>query len=377
MKTPYYFIQEKKLLENLKKIEIVRKLSGAKVLLALKCFSIWPVFPLMRKYMDGTTSSSPYEVRLGYEEFGGETHGFSVGYTKDDILEIRKYSDKIIFNSISQLEQFQSLVKDKSLGLRINPDISYSDYVLADPNKKYSRLGARDRKEIKRILPLINGAMFHCNCDNDDFGAFDMQLKYIESEYASILEKLDWVSLGGGMLFTKEKYPIEKFAIRLKEFSETFNVQVYLEPGEAVIADSASLVTSVVDIVKNRVSIAIIDASTEAHMLDLLTYRVPAKIKTSGKYRYMIAGRSCLAGDEFGIHTFPSKLKVGDIIRIDNAAGYSMVKMNWFNGLQMPSIVVERLNGTIEPVRVFIYEDFKNNISIKLRGGSSCKTSLS
>ena len=374
IKTPYYFIQEKKLLENLKKIEIVRRISGAKVLLALKCFSVWPVFPLMRKYMDGTTSSSPYEVRLGYEEFGGETHGFSVGYTENDIREIRKYSDKIIFNSIPQLERFHPLVKGKNLGLRINPDISYSDYELANPNKKYSRLGARNRKEIKRILPLINGAMFHYNCDNDDFDAFSGHLGYIGSEYSDILHKLDWISLGGGVLFTRKNYPLEAFARRLKEFSDTFNVQVYLEPGEAAIADSASLVTSVVDIVKNKISIAIVDASTEAHMLDLLTYRVPAKIITSGKYRYMVAGRSCLAGDEFGKHSFPKRLKVGDVIKIDNAAGYSMVKMNWFNGLPMPSIVIQRLNGTIEPVRVFIYDDFKNNISIKLKGGELCKT---
>jgi carboxynorspermidine decarboxylase len=366
IKTPYYLIQEKKLLENLKKIQIVRELSGAKVLLALKCFSVWPVFPLMRKYMDGTTSSSPYEVQLGYEEFGGETHGFSVGYTKEDILKIRKFSDKIIFNSISQLEQFYDLVKDKSLGLRINPDVSYSEFDLADPNREYSRLGVRDIKKIKKTLPFIEGAMFHYNCDNADFQAFSDQLKHIEHNFVDILHKIKWVSLGGGVLFTRERYPLEAFAKRIKSFSDRFNIQVYLEPGEATIANSASLMTSVVDVIKNKIDIAIIDASTEAHMLDLLTYKCPAKIHTLGKHAYVIAGRSCLAGDEFGIHTFPKKLKVGDIIKIDNAAGYSMVKMNWFNGLKMPSIVIERLNGTIEPVRVFTYDDFKNNISIKL-----------
>jgi carboxynorspermidine decarboxylase len=235
-------------------------------------------------------------------------------------------------------------------------------------------LGVRDIKKIKKALPLIEGAMFHYNCDNDDFPAFSAQLERIEHKYVDILQKIKWVSLGGGVLFTRENYPIEAFAKRIKDFSDRFNIQVYLEPGEAAIANSASLMTSVVDVVKNEINIAIIDASTEAHMLDLLTYKCPAKIKTSGKFKYMIAGRSCLAGDEFGIHTFPKKLKVGDVIKIDNAAGYSMVKMNWFNGLQMPSIIIERLNGTIEPVRVFIYDDFKNNISIKLKGGESCKT---
>jgi carboxynorspermidine decarboxylase len=366
LKTPYYFIQEKKLLENLKKIETVRNLSGAKILLALKCFSVWPVFPLMRQYMDGTTSSSPNETHLGYDEFGKETHSFSVGYTKEDILEIKDISDKIIFNSISQLERFHKLVKGKDLGLRINPGISFSDFDLANPTRKYSRLGANNPKEIKKILPLINGVMFHYNCDNDDVESFSTSFDYILDQYAYLFKKIKWVSLGGGILFTKNKYPLLRFADRLKRFSEEFGIQVYLEPGEATITDSASLITSVVDIVKNKMNIAIIDASIEAHMLDLLTYRCSAKIETSGKYHYMIAGRSCLAGDEFGIHSFSKKLKVGDIIKIDNAAGYSMVKMNWFNGLKMPSIVVERLNRKIETIRHFNYLDFKNQISIKL-----------
>jgi carboxynorspermidine decarboxylase len=363
IKTPYYFIQESKLLENLKKIKIVRDLSGAKILLALKCFSIWPVFPLMQKYMDGTTSSSPYETRLGYEEFGGETHGFSVGYTKDDILEIKNYSDKLIFNSISQLKRFHKFIKEKNIGLRINPNISYSHYDLADPNKKYSRLGARNLKEIEEILPLINGLMFHYNCDNDDFLSFSSQLEHIEKNFVNILHEISWVSLGGGVLFTRKNYPIKHFAKRLKEFSDRFKIQVYLEPGEAVIANSGSLMTSVVDIVKNELNIAIIDASTEAHMLDLLTYKMPAIINTTGKFKYVIAGRSCLAGDEFGTHSFPKKLKVGDIIQIENAAGYSMVKSNWFNGLKMPSIIIERINGSIEEIRHFSYEDFKKQIS--------------
>ena len=180
-----------------------------------------------------------------------------------------------------------------------------------------------------------------------------------------MLKRLEWVSLGGGLYFTKEGYPLDKFCGPLKKFSDRFGVQVYLEPGEAAITQSATLVTRVVDIVHNEIDIAIVDASTEAHMPDLLIYRTEAKIDINGKgrYPYMVAGRSCLAGDIFGTSAFTSKLKIGSTIRIADAAGYSMVKKNWFNGLQMPSIVVKRLGGGIVVKRRFGYNDFVNCLS--------------
>ena len=367
LKTPYYLIDEQRLVKNLKVIKKIREFSGAKSVLALKCFSTWGVFDLINEYLDGTTSSSPYEARLGYEKFGKEVHAYSVGYSKEDIEEVKNFADKIIFNSISQLKRFQKSITNTNakIGLRINPGISYSHFDLADPARKYSRLGVVNKNSLNEIAPLIKGVMFHFNCENDDFKNFSENIDVISKKYGKILKKLEWISLGGGLYFTKPGYPKDKFCKKLKEFGQKFNVQIYLEPGESVISDCCELVTSVLDIVNNKNDIAIVDASCEAHMLDLLIYRESAKIKTSakGKYKYIIAGRSCLAGDVFGTYKFKSRLKVGSIIKFSNAAGYTMVKKNWFNGLKMPSIAVKRLNGKIDMVRQFGYNDFVDNLS--------------
>ncbi|MDR0978275.1 MAG: carboxynorspermidine decarboxylase [Endomicrobium sp.] len=364
IKTPYYLIDESKLLINLKKIEYVRNSSGAKVVLALKCFSVWAVFGLMCQYMDGTTSSSLYEAKLGYEHFGKETHAFSVAYCAEEIKTLKKISDKIIFNSVSQLDTFYKDVRHMDIGLRINPGISYSHFDLADTSLKYSRLGVTSTKDIMSVLNEVNGIMFHYNCENDDFEIFSKMLNAIALKYEKIFHKVEWVSLGGGLYFTKEGYPLDKFCKKLKDFSEKYNVQVYLEPGEAAITGSCELVTTVLDIVKNVKNIAVVDASIEAHMLDLLTYRLSAKIEHNiGDYRYIIAGRSCLAGDIFGEYSFKNKLKVGSIVRFADAGGYTMVKKNWFNGLKMPSIVIKRLNGKVEIVKQFLYNDFVSDLS--------------
>ncbi|HBC88466.1 MAG TPA: carboxynorspermidine decarboxylase [Lentisphaeria bacterium] len=365
LETPYYFIDEKKLLKNLKVIEQVREISGAKSVLALKCFSTWCVFPLMRKYMDGTTSSSLFEARLGHEKFGKETHAFSVGYSRHDIREMSKFADKIIFNSASQLEMYHDHVKGMKLGLRINPGISYSHFDLADPARKYSRLGVLDRKKVMEMASLISGVMFHFNCENDDFANLAKSLDYIGIKYGTLLKKMQWVSLGGGLFFTKQGYPIKAFCAKIREFSRKFGVQVYLEPGEAAITQTTELVTTVLDVVHNKIDIAIIDASLEAHTLDHLIYRTTAKLAAPapGPHKFMIAGRSCLAGDVFGTYNLKKHLKVGDEVRIADTAGYTMVKKNWFNGVPMPSIVVRRLNGKIDVVRKFGYEDFRDNLS--------------
>ncbi|MDO9543260.1 MAG: carboxynorspermidine decarboxylase [Kiritimatiellia bacterium] len=368
--TPYYLLDERKLLRNLKIIRRVRAVSGAKSVLALKCFSTWCVFPLMRKYMDGTTSSSLFEARLGYEKFGKEVHAYSVGFSARDIRAVRKFADKVIFNSISQLRMYHGDVRGDAarglkVGLRVNPGISYSHFDLADPARKYSRLGVSDKKALRKISALISGVMFHFNCENDDFRQFSSALDFIGRNYSALLKKLEWVSLGGGLAFTKDGYPLEKFCFLLQKFSEKFGVQVYLEPGEAVITNCAELVTTVLDVVHNEVDIAIVDASTEAHMLDHLVYRTSAKIAYpgQGRFKYIIAGRSCLAGDVFGQYRLKTRLKPGSVIRIADAAGYTMVKKNWFNGLPMPSICVRRLDGTLDTVRSFEYKDYINSLS--------------
>lgn len=363
--TPYYLIDEKKLLRNMQIIEQVRLLSGAKSVLALKCFSTWCVFDLMTQYMDGTTSSSLFEARLGFEKFGKETHAYCVGYSETDISTVAKFADKVIFNSISQLERYYDIAKPAKLGLRVNPGFSHSGFDLADPARKHSRLGVADKRMLAQKLPQLSGLMFHYNCENDDLETFSQQLDRIGECYGDMLKQLEWVSLGGGLYFTKEGYPVEAFSKKLADFAAEFGVQVYLEPGESAITGCAELVTSVVDVVHNEIDIAIVDASVEPHMLDLLIYRLSAKMDSTdcGDHRYMVAGRSCLAGDVFGTFQFENKLTIGDEIRFTDAAGYTMVKKNWFNGLQMPAIAVRRLDGRVEVVREFTYSDFLNNLS--------------
>ena len=363
--TPYYLIDEKRLLRNLEIIRHVREVSGAKSVLALKCFSTWSVFGLMRQYLDGTTSSSVLEARLGRDKFGKEVHAYSVGYSRDDVAAVREFADKVIFNSVSQLRQHHRAVRGLKLGLRVNPGHSFSHYDLADPARKYSRLGVADPAALRAVAPLLSGLMFHFNCENDDLDNFCQSLDRIGRRYGALLKNMEWVSLGGGLCFTKPDYPLDRFCARLKAFSKAYGVQVYLEPGEAAITQTAELVTTVLDVVHNEIDIAIVDASTEAHMLDHLIYKTSPKLAApaAGRVKVMIAGRSCLAGDVFGTYSLKARPKPGTTVRFADAAGYTMVKKNWFNGLPMPSICVKRLDGTLETVRRFSYKDYVASLS--------------
>ena len=361
--TPFYLIDETRLLENMRKIERLRARSGAKALLALKCFATWSAFDIMRPYLDGTTSSSLFELHLGREKFGKETHAYSVAWSDDEIDEAIGYADKIIFNSLSQLDRFGDKAAHIERGLRLNPRFSTSGFDLADPARPFSRLGEWDTERLEAAMSRISGVMIHYNCENSDFALFDHQLGRIEAEFGDILKRLDWVSLGGGIHFTGEGYPLDDLADRLKRFSDDFGVQVYLEPGEAAITQTASLEVSVLDILDNGKKIAIVDSSIEAHMLDLLIYRETAKLPQNGAHEYQIAGKTCLAGDIFGDGKFESPLQIGDRISIADAAGYTMVKKNWFNGVAMPAIAIRRADGTIERIKDFTYEDYLSSLS--------------
>jgi carboxynorspermidine decarboxylase len=364
IKTPYYLIDKAALLKNLEKIAYVRQQSGAKSLLALKCFATWSVFDLMQEYMDGTTSSSLYEVKLGNTKFKGETHAYSVAYSDDEIREVLDHSDKIIFNSIGQLSRFKDISEDKTRGLRVNPQVSTSEFLIADPARPFSRLGEWDPSKIETVISDVSGFMFHNNCENDDFERFDEMLTLIEERFGHLIQQVSWISLGGGIHFTGEDYPIDQFCQRLKAFSEKYDIQVYLEPGEASITKSTTLEVTVLDTLFNGKNLAVVDSSIEAHMLDLLIYRESAKMAPcDGEHEYMICGKSCLAGDIFGEFKFKQTLQVGDRLSFEDAAGYTMVKKNWFNGVKMPSIAIRQLDGSIELVREFDYNDFEQNLS--------------
>ena len=363
IQTPFYLIDKTKLLRNMEIIGRLREGSGAKALLALKCFATWSAFDLMREHMDGTTSSSLYELRLGAEKFGRETHAYSVAWADHEIAEAVSHADKIIFNSIGQLERFDNQSAGIQRGLRLNPRFSTSGFDLADPARPFSRLGEWDVDRIMGVIDRVSGFMIHYNCENRDFKLFDHQLGRIEAEFGDLLERVKWVSLGGGIHFTGEGYPIDALAARLKAFAEKFGVQVYLEPGEAAITNSTTLEVTVLDLLNNGKDLAIVDSSIEAHMLDLLIYREKAKLPQQGAHEYQICGKSCLAGDIFGDARFERPLAVGDRISVADAAGYTMVKKNWFNGVNMPSIAIRELDGSVRLVREFGYEDYASSLS--------------
>ncbi|ANS85594.1 Carboxynorspermidine decarboxylase [Vibrio scophthalmi] len=367
LKTPYFMINEDKLIENLEKAKRLKEASGVKLVLALKCFSTWGVFDIIKPYLDGTTSSGPYEVRLGYETFGGETHAYSVGYSEDDVRDVADICDKMIFNSQSQLAAYRHIVEGKaSLGLRLNPGVSYAGQDLANPARQYSRLGVQTDHIDPAVFDSINGVMFHMNCENKDVDAFIALLDAISLNFGAYLDKLDWVSLGGGVFFTWPGYDIDKLALALKSFSTKHGVQLYLEPGEAIITQTTDLVVTVVDIVDNGKKTAIVDSATEAHRLDTLIYNEPASLFEacdSGTHEYIIGSCSCLAGDQFCVARFAAPLEIGQRLHILDSAGYTMVKLNWFNGLRMPSVYCHRSNGEVEKINQFDYSDFKRTLS--------------
>jgi len=362
--TPYYLIDKSRLLRNMETIAYLRERSGAKALLALKCFATWSVFDFIRDYMDGTTSSSLFELRLGYEKFGKETHAYSVAWADHEIDEAVSIADKIIFNSIGQLQRFGKNARTIQRGLRLNPQIGSSNFDLADPARPFSRLGEWKPEKVEDILGNINGFMIHNNCENGDFSLFDRILGEMEKKFSSLFSRVEWISLGGGIHFTGENYPVDAFADRLKKFSDTYGVTVYLEPGEASVTNSTTLEVTVLDTLNNGKDLAIIDSSTEAHMPDLLIYRESARLHPDeGPHEIMVCGKSCLAGDIFGTFRFPEKLKTGDRLSIQDAGGYTMVKKNWFNGVAMPAIAIRELDGTTRLIRNFDYKDYMTSLS--------------
>ncbi len=368
LKTPYFMIHEARLLANLEIAKRLKEISAVKLVLALKCFSTWGVFGLIKPYLDGTTSSGPFEVKLGHETFGGETHAYSVGYSEDDVKEVADICDKMIFNSPSQLATYRHLVEGKaSLGLRLNPGVSYARQDLANPARKFSRLGVQAGQLASEVFDTMDGVMFHMNCENKDADAFIGLLDVISERFGPCLNKLKWVSLGGGVAFTSEGYDVEKLGRALKAFSARHAVQLYLEPGEAIVSKTTDLVVTVVDIVENGMKIAIVDSATEAHRLDTLIYQEPASVaeaSEAGAYEYVIGSCSCLAGDQFCVARFDQPLRMGQKLHILDSAGYTMVKLNWFNGLKMPSVYCERTGGEIEIINQFGYEDFKRSLSL-------------
>lgn len=367
LQTPYYLIDESLLLKNMEIIQSIKERSGCKILLAQKAFSSYYFYPLLSKYLDGTASSGKFEARLGYEHFGKEVHVYAPAYKDSDFDEILRYADHIVLNSFAQLMRFKdrALAKNKSLGLRINPEISTQAHAMYDPSSSNSRMGIRYEDFDPSVIPYISGLHFHnlCQQNSDDLVK---TFKEVERKFGEYFKHLKWINLGGGHHLTRKDYDIDLLVNLIKYIQEKYCLEVYLEPGEGIVLNAGFLVSQVLDIVKNDMNIAILDTSASCHMPDVLEVPFMPPVVGSasdGPYRYRLSGYTCLAGDNIGEYGFDQALKVGDLIAFEDMALYTMVKNNTFNGIPLPSIYARTIQGEDVLIKAFDYLDFKNRLS--------------
>ena len=369
--TPCFIVDEKRLVQNLAVLRGVADRTGAKILLAQKAFSMFSVYPLLREYLAGTTASGLYEARLGKEEFGSETHVYSPAYAEREFGEILHYADHIVFNSFNQWKAYGNLARaaGKSCGLRLNPECSTqpAEHAMYDHCSPTSRLGITEANFQPELLGGIEGFHFHTLCEQN---ADDLvrTVAAFEERFGEYMEGIKWLNLGGGHHITRDDYDVETLIKCICYLRDKYNVQIYLEPGEAVVLNAGYLVSTVLEVMHNGKDIAILDTSAACHMPDVpeMPYRPPVwRAGEPGKkaFTYLLTGRSCLAGDVIGEYSFDTRLFEGEQVVFGDMALYTMVKTNTFNGVPLPLIAIRRADGTDEAVRMFDYEDFKGRLS--------------
>lgn len=400
--TPSYIIDEKKLKENLEVLKDVSKRAGCKILLAQKAFSAFCEYPLIGKYLAGATASGLFEAKLGQEEMGLENHVFSPAYKEDEIEEIARICDHVIFNSFAQLSKYGKIVADihqdqndkagriegatdskestnetsnPGIGLRINPECSTQEDAIYDPCAPGSRLGItlssfeKGLSEYGDAFNYVDGLHFHTLCEqnSDDL---ETTLKAVEEKFGKYLSlpQIKWLNMGGGHHITRADYDREKLISCIKNIKEKYNVEVYLEPGEAIALNAGYLVTQVLAIVDNDLKILVLDASAACHMPDVLEMPYRPPLRDSGeasekKYTYRLSSCTCLAGDIIGDYSFDKEIQIGDRLVFEDMAIYSMVKNNTFNGMCLPSIYAMDETGDVRLIKKFGYEDFKMRLS--------------
>lgn len=378
LKTPAYVIDEKMLIHNLEILHKVEEDTGCHILLAQKAFSAYAEYPLIGKYISGTTASGIYEARLGAECMGKENHVFAPAFTDEDMDELVNICDHVVFNSVSQLKKHKArcIEAGVSFGLRVNPEFStQGDHAIYDPCAPGSRLGVTLKnlkaalEEEPDVLSGMEGIHFHTLCEqnSDDLEA---TLKAVEEKFGFLMKDMKWVNFGGGHHITREDYDIETLEKCISHVQKEYDVQVYVEPGEAVALNAGYLVTTVLDKVENGITTLILDASAACHMPDVLEmpYTPPLRdgLKISdidgGEFRYRLSSYTCLAGDIIGDYQFSREINVGDRLVFEDMAIYSMVKNNTFNGIPLPDIVIMDSDGECKVWKHFGYEDFKGRL---------------
>lgn len=369
--TPCYVIDENIIEENCKVLADVMKKTGCHVLLAQKAFSNYALYPLIGKYLSGTTASGLYEARLGREEMGRENHVFAPAYKDEDMDELVKICDHIVFNSISQLEKHKEKCRNVSIGIRVNPEFSTQNgHEIYDPCGKGSHLGVTADLLRNADLTGIDGLHFHTLCEqnSDDL---KKTLDVVEEKFDFLLRKVKWVNFGGGHHITRKDYDVELLCDCITHIKEKYNVKVYIEPGEAVALNAGYFITTVLDKVKNSgITCLILDGSAACHMPDVLEmpYTPPLSegsiIETPEKeFDYRLGGNTCLAGDIIGNYRFDHDVQIGERLTFCDMAIYSMVKNNTFNGIPLPSIYSMDRNGDCRLIKSFGYNDFKERLS--------------
>ncbi len=367
--TPVYLVDEGKLEDNCKILQGVAQRTGCKILLAQKAFSMFSTYPMMKNYLAGTTASGLFEAKLGAEEFGGETHVFAPAYKSEDLKQLDEICDHIIFNSINQLELHRDHCKKASIGLRINPECStQGDHAIYDPCAPGSRLGVTWDKLSPEVLEGVDGIHFHtlCQQNSDDLKT---TLDAIEEKFAPYLHRAKWLNMGGGHHVTRPDYDISLLECCINHMKTTYDLEIYLEPGEAVALNAGDLITTVLDIVENGdTTTLILDTSAACHMPDVLEMPYRPPLKDSGEvgekaYSYRLSSFTCLAGDIIGDYSFDAPVAIGDRLTFQDMAIYSMVKNNTFNGIPLPSIALMNGAGHCQVVKKFGYDDFKQRLS--------------
>lgn len=375
--TPCYVIDEKRLRKNLELLKYVRERAGCKILLAQKAFSTFAVYPLIAEYLDGCTASGLYEARLGFEEmakpFGRENHIFSPAYPEEDFDEILTVCDHIVFNSPRQWARFRGRVRGAEryiqAGIRVNPEYSEIETEIYNPCAVGSRLGVTlaDIKKDTALCEGIDGLHFHTMCEQGA-DTLERTLPHVEEKFGFMFDKIKWLNFGGGHHITRPDYDIELLIDCVKRVKNTYGLEVYLEPGEAVALNAGWLVTTVLDTFRNGCDIAITDASAACHMPDVLEMPYRPNIIGAGQpnekpHTYRLGGNTCLAGDIIGDYSFDKPLGEGDRLVFEDMAIYSMCKNNTFNGMKLPSIYILKENGGFELIKEFNYNDFKGRLS--------------